>query len=672
MVKFHVHRSILTIFMLMAVLVMAPVSYSEVPAFAATPEKTLENPESDLLQFTSAGHVLGFTNEGVMLASADHVLRTDFLNANPVSPQSNTYEEQDFSQVTYNRLWKGVDMVYEVSPNSILKSTYYVSSEDIAGSLEQIRLQYNRPVKLDTSGNLVTAFATGSMTESRPVAWQEVEGQKRSVKASYRLFSDKEVGFIVEDYLPGLPLVIDPAITWNTFLGGANQDSGNGIAVDNSGNIYIIGVSFATWGTPKRPYTNSQDAFVAKLDSGGNLTWNTFLGGANQDTGAGISVDSGGNIYVTGVSLTTWGTPLRALSAGLDAFVAKLDSGGNLTWNTFLGGANTDFGNGIAVDNNDNVYITGRSTATWGAPLQLYSGANDAFVAKLTANGALTWHTFMGSANDEVGSGIAVDNSDNVYITGRSMATWGAPVQPYSGNNDAFVAKLTTNGALTWNTFLGGANQDYGSGIAVDNGDNVYITGRSEATWGVPVRPYTNAEDAFVAKLGSNGALTWNTFMGGANTDFGNGIAVDNSGYVYMAGYSTSDWGSAEPAYTANTEGYAIKLDSASGVLNWSAFVGGADNDQCTGISLDGSGNVFVIGYSRTTWGVPQRAYSASDDCFVAKFTNPTNGGGSGGNPRVGGAFTPVNRLGLIVTLMVLALAAVSGGWLALRRRKVS
>ncbi|MGA3094069.1 MAG: SBBP repeat-containing protein, partial [Dehalococcoidales bacterium] len=354
--------------------------------------------------------------------------------------------------------------------------------------------------------------------------------------------------------------------TWNTFLGDTGTDNVYAIAVDGSGNVYVSGYSTATWGAPVRAYTSGYDAFAAKLDSSGNLLWNTFLGDNGTDYGQAIAVDGSGNVYVSGYSTATWGAPVRAYTAGTDAFAAKLDSSGALQWNTFLGASGEDYGNGIAVDGSGNVYVAGYSNATWGtSPVRAYASETDAFAAKLDSSGALTWNTFLGTSGYDYGYAIVVDGSGNVYVAGRSSTSWGAPVRAFtvSGfNTDAFAAKLDSSGALTWNTFLGGSGNDYVYGIAVDGSGNVYVAGSSDATWGAPVRAYTLLNDAFATRLNSSGALTWNTFLGGNNTDDGYAIAVDGSGNVYVAGRSSTTWGTPVRAYTAGTDALAAKLDS--------------------------------------------------------------------------------------------------------------
>ncbi len=367
---------------------------------------------------------------------------------------------------------------------------------------------------------------------------------------------------------------------------------------------------------------NNQDQLAS---GGGALSWNSFMGGSGNDCGRSIAVDASGNVYVTGNSDTTWGSPLRPYSGEWDGFVAKFSSNGTLIWNTFLGGVASDSSDGITVDTSENVYVTGNSNCTWGTPLWPYVSNGDAFVAKLNNNGPLLWNTFLGGSGNDSGYDVAVDSSGDVYVTGHSHSTWGAPVRPFTPSaEDAFVAGLDSNGSLLWNTFLGGGDWDSGCGITAGADGYVYVTGYSWTAWGSPVRAFTSGGDAFVAKLichgWLHGTLVWNTFLGGNGEDSGVDMAMDPSGYVYVVGSSSATWGSPIVPYTSiYHDGFIAKLDN-NGACLWNTFVGGLGDDYCDGIGLDRGGSLFVTGESSATWGSPQRPYTASSDVFIAKF----------------------------------------------------
>ena len=373
---------------------------------------------------------------------------------------------------------------------------------------------------------------------------------------------------------------VNPILLWNTFLVVAIECN---VAVDDSGNVYVMGESSETWGSPIRPFSDSYDAFVAKLDSSGVLQWNTFLGGDGPEMSSGepLAVDGSGNVYVLGISSATWGSPIRAHSGtGCDAFVAKLDSSGVLQWNTFLGGdaPRGDFGRGIAVDGAGNVCVTGDSYGSWGIPIRPFyvvgNGNNfNGFVAKLDPSGALQWNTFLGGGYGDAGMDIAIGGAGDVYVAGNSASTWGRPIRPYSGafigDDDVFVAKLNSSGALQWNTFLGGKGSDEGRAIAIDGSGNVCITGWSAETWGRPIYPYSGKyTNTFTAKLALSGELKWNTFLAGVDdAALGFSIAADISGNVYITGrYGV---------YYAQQYAFEAKFNSR-GVLQWNNIFGDA------------------------------------------------------------------------------------------------
>ncbi|MCL4832991.1 MAG: SBBP repeat-containing protein, partial [Caldilineaceae bacterium] len=438
-----------------------------------------------------------------------------------------------------------------------------------------------------------------------------------------------------------------PAFAWNSFAGGSGRDNGYGIAVDASGNHYVVGYSDAAWGSsPVRSYSGAKDIFAAKFDANGTLVWHTFLGSSSYDLGYSVGLDGSGNVYVAGHSDNSWGSPINAHSgtSNDDVFVAKLDSGGALVWNTFLGSSWEDVNRSIAMDGSGNVYVTGFSEATWGSPVRAFGGGvYEAFVAKVDNSGNLLWNTFLGGdatdsptgAGDDKGQAIAVDSSGYVYLAGVSDATWGSPVRaytpdadPYSiGTTDAFVALLDSSGGLVWHTFLGEYAADEGNAIAA-NGGSVYVAGYSEATWESPLRAHygSGSRDGFVARLDASGNLTWNTFLGGYGVDESRGLALDGGGDLVVAGRSSYTWGSPVRAFTTGSpswhnDAFAVKLTSSGGLI-WNAFLGGSGDEQGSAVGVDSSGNIYVVGYGSATWGSPIRAYSSGNDAIIARISD--------------------------------------------------
>ncbi len=261
------------------------------------------------------------------------------------------------------------------------------------------------------------------------------------------------------------------------------------------------------------------------------LRWHTYAGSSIDDTAKGIAVDPGGNVYLTGWSDATWGSPILPHSGGRDNFVAKLKSTGELEWNTFLGPLNAvgPSDHAIAVDGSGNVFVVG--TIPGEAPFFFGQGWGH-FVAKLNSNGELQWRNLGAETYWGVPTTVAVDTLGNIYVGGWG-GCWSAP-GAHVGDG-SWVGKLDSSGAEVWRALVGcsfetGAAQ--AAALAVDASGNTHLTGRSSRSWGNPIDPYAGGQDAWVVKLNSNGFPQWNTFMGSPSSDSGGGIAVDRSGDV--------------------------------------------------------------------------------------------------------------------------------------------
>jgi hypothetical protein len=355
------------------------------------------------------------------------------------------------------------------------------------------------------------------------------------------------------------------ALVYSTYLGGRGDDVGYSIAADSLGNAYLTGSTTSTDFPTKNPLQPANgggpyDAFVAEINpSGSALVYSTYLGGSLDDVGQSIAVDSSGNAYVTGRTISTdfpTMNPLQPVNGGsYDAFVSEINpSGSALVYSTYLGGGGADYGYSIAMDSSRNVYVIGYTGSTnfpTMNPLQpANGGAVDAFVAKLNPSGsALVYSTYLGGSGDDLGQGIAVDSSGNAYVTGWTSSTnfpTMNPLQPTYGGGpyDVFVAAINPSGsALVYSTYLGGSFDDEGYGIAVDSSGNAYVTGVTTSTnfpTVTPLQPANEGTDAFVSEISPSGsALVYSTYLGGGG-DFGYGIATDSSGNAYVTGETAS------------------------------------------------------------------------------------------------------------------------------------
>lgn len=370
-------------------------------------------------------------------------------------------------------------------------------------------------------------------------------------------------------------------ISFSTYLGGRNPgDKGAAIAVDAAGNIYLTGettsINFPVVNAAQPNFRGGTDAFIAKLNIDGNtLLYSTFFGGTLPDAAFDIALDRFDNAYITGrtqsVNLPVRNALQPTLRGPRDAFVARYDPDGVLLYATFLGGdtasgTGDEAGYGIAVDALQNVYVAGFTSSptfpTAGALQRNFGGGEDAFVAKLNAQGtALLYSTYLGGTRVDNARDIAVDALGSVYLTGYTLSTdfprANALQTTYGGNGDAFITKLNPQGsALIYSTYLGGAGEENigliidgitVGAIAVDALGNAYVTGKTTSA-NFPLARAVQTElrgdtDAFLAKLDPAGAqLIYATYLGSTftgNTGFeerGLALALDNGGNVFLTG----------------------------------------------------------------------------------------------------------------------------------------
>ena len=382
-----------------------------------------------------------------------------------------------------------------------------------------------------------------------------------------------------------------------------------------------------------------------------DLIWSSFIGGGDADIGYGVAYDEGGNVYLVGQTgsndfPTTAGAYDTSWSSG-DAFVAKFNANGSaLIWATYLGGASPDDGFDIALVDN-RACVTGATWSTdfpttYGSYDTTHNGFQDAFVVKLNATGsALDFSTFLGSGGFDIGYGITVDKSDNILVTGTAgdsdFPTTQEAADTTFANGEAFVARLNTAGnTLMYSTYLGGGDDDNGRDVITDGSGNAYVAGYSNSldfptTPGAYDTTHNGDYDVFVVKLNVSGStLMYSTYLGGNNSDYGYGIALDDTLQPHVAGETySSDFPVTAGAFDtlhANGEGFISKLNASAGSLKYSTYLGGGQGDLATRISLDHYQRAFVTGETYSSdFPVTVDAYdptaNGQDDAFVCGLT---------------------------------------------------
>ncbi len=429
---------------------------------------------------------------------------------------------------------------------------------------------------------------------------------------------------------------LDPSgnVLWAKNFGGNNAlVFGQGIAVDGNENVYLAGYFYnANLTTPSLTKIGRYDAFAIKLDSSGATSWaNNFGGSGAYAYGYGIAVDGTGNVYLGGefdsANLTA---PALTKIGYQDAFTIKLDNSGATTWaKNFGGGGASAVVQSIAVDDTSNVYLGGRfSVFNLTTPSMTKIGTMDSFAIKLNSNGSTTWaKNFGGSGAYAAAQSIAVDGTGNVYLTGYISANLTTPAMTKIGTSDAFAIKLDNSGTTTWaKNFGGNGATAVGLDVAVDSSGNVYLGGCFyNANLTTPALTKIGTKDAFAIKLDNNGATTWSKNFGGSGASaYGQGITVDGTGNVYLGGYFDSA-NLTTPILTkiGYSDAFAIKLDN-SGTTTWAkGFASTSPSVQGFAIAKDATGNTYLTGSftsATVTFGSVTLTKVGNKDAFVVKL----------------------------------------------------
>ena len=466
----------------------------------------------------------------------------------------------------------------------------------------------------------------------------------------------KKFTFLVLAVTFQIALAQTPSWQWARNAGQAGNEATSGVAVDASGNVYATG-----WYTSANiifgstnlinPGGFTSDIFLTKYDPSGNVIWAKTFGGTDGDIGNAVAVDASGNVYITGLftsSVMAVGTVTltNTSTTGSEVYVAKLDPSGNAIWAKSAGGASGDKGNGIAVDASGNVYVTGSFSSSginFGTGAMANAGANDIFIVKYDQGGNTMWSKNAGGSGNDLGNGIAMDASGDVYVTGSyssSSINFGAGSLTNAGSNtqDLFVVKYTSAGTAVWSAKSGGSFDDLGMGIAVAK-NNVFVTGAfnsSSVIFGTTtlINSSAGTSDILVAKYDLAGNSGWAKRAGGSDYEAGNAVACDSVGNVYMTGYFVSSSLSFGSTVVNNStfgskDLFVAAYDGMGNAL-WSIANGGGYDDLGNCASVSPSGTDLIMGGSfnsaSITFGPSTVFKGCGDDVLVTKLLSPAVG----------------------------------------------
>ncbi|HEX5410279.1 MAG TPA: choice-of-anchor D domain-containing protein [Terriglobia bacterium] len=590
-----------------------------------------------------------------------------------------------YAEVDYHDVYPGVDLIYYGNQRR-LEYDFVLAP---GANPKAIRFRIEAPatvhgqtapvshLRVAANGDLVIPTAGGEVRFRRPVVYQPEHSRPSdpnasdsgargtSVKRDYlkgsfilRKWRHKgyEVAFKIAPYDPARPLVIDPVLSYSTYLGGGEKDEANAIAVDAAGSAYIAGttasadfpVANALQAKINRSLPSGTDAFITKLSpDGASLVYSTFLGGTRSEIASAIAVDSQGNAYVAGETTSSdfpatngaFQTVSKGGTDGSDGFLAKIDStGSSLVYSTYFGGSGNDMVTSIALDASADAYIAGFTASTdlpttpgvvqrglGGTPVS----GGDAFVAEVNPQGTgLVYSTYLGGTEYDNATSIAVDSTGSAYVAGATGSldfptTPGAYQGWLSGDGrNAFITKINPLGTgLAYSTYLGasgngttGGPGEIANGIAVDSQGDAYVAGVTNSTDFPTVNPiqtgrpvWPSVTQAFVTKLHPAGCgLVYSTRLGGFLYTSGIGIAVDSGGDAYVTGWTADfDFPVLNPFQASyrqvasggalHTEAFISELAPSGSSLLYSSYLGGTTTDLPFGYGGGDSGKAIAV-----------------------------------------------------------------------------
>jgi hypothetical protein len=431
------------------------------------------------------------------------------------------------------------------------------------------------------SGNTITYVAPSTERSCSLTAASAVDATARD-----------EAAVTVSGPAPGTAL-------WTRQFGTGEVDMGGRVAVDADGRVFVVGF---VGGDLAGVSAGGLDAFVRKYDANGQVLWTRQFGTSADEGAAGVAVDPTGNVYVTG---WTAGDLAGSGAGGLDAVVRKFDAAGEVIWTRQFGTAGDDQGIGIAVDAAGHALMTGITT---GGLVGANAGDLDVFVRKYDADGEVLWTRQFGTGSSDYVYAIAVDAAGHAVVAG---SVYGSLAASWAGEADAFVRKYDADGGELWTRQFGTSGFDEAFGVAVDGAGHVHVAG---GTAGDLEGSGAGSADAFVRKYDGNGNVVWTRQFGTSGGELVWQVAVDAAGQVLVAGFTS---GSLAAANAGEVDAFVRKFDVGGGEV-WTRQFGTSGLDEAVGVAVDDAGFVLVAGYTDGGLAGPNLGMA---DVFLRKYS---------------------------------------------------
>ena len=545
-----------------------------------------------------------------------------------------------FEAITYRDIYPGIDLKYYGNGYQMEYDFIVAPGSD----LSHIEIRYDGAISISVNeaGELEIETEWGTVVESSPYVYQVDGIEENEFDGRYLLLSDNSFGFEIDgNYNTDLPLVIDPVLTYSSYLAGSGSQYVNDIVIDNNNCMVVVGQTrsedFPVYEPIQNTYAGTFDLFITKISTEtSEILYSTYFGGSGREDNPHLVLDADDNMYLICTAYSTDLPTVNAFQASLngtcDAYVFKLNSHGDeILFATYYGGEDVEYAADIEIDASLMVYIAG-NTISSELPLQNpfcdtapgVGGELDGFVAKFNASGsALIYATYLGGKDRDVINDLAITSGGEAYVVGSTFATDFPVANPLyncmilaNDQVDAFITKFSAGGnTLAFSTYIGGTETDWLESIDLDADGNAYMLGCSMSD-DFPVLHAIQPErvpgginggaDMIIAAISSAGdELLFGTYFGGSDEDYGEGLSLGPDGSIFITGYTYSPDFPLENYIDGVLDGVAgtpdalvVRLTSDGTEVAYSTYLGGSNSDVGIAIASSETGYALLTGYT--------------------------------------------------------------------------